>query len=651
EIQKATFNGPKDSNVEQDVIVNGIKLNGKEYLSTQYQKIDSNESNNISYIFRKFMDVDVYWIDYSKGNTAVSYVYVYNTTAKLYSVKSSETSFSFTEMSDGTYSSLFDSQQISGKTISVNAIAENISSKGILFSKMPSGGLVYKNGANLVETDTISSELANVRIFESGHETHKLSEQYDFDTIAIETEDYVKDESNPSILHAKKYTTSGVPITGDYVNTVSGTAAAEVSRFAPKNILVTSDVYLDKNFSVNDKNIVGANHIIKFVVKGALSDTALFDINQNSFRDALVVGVADARNLRNTASLLMTFKLGTHVKVSNVSVYGSIRNVKYTLNKTIYPVSSVNDLGTNINSNVTVNVLDATIAGEKGITSSDVSVKISEKLDETVGTNNNILISGDGMDGQNASENNEPKKGGNAGTVTIKNNGLLPKFYRSGVNGIGGYSLSGKYIRFKDTTNIFTVFASSESFINDVSVTKGEQSSGSVNGTQGNSLTGYSEGGTIREVSAQSSETELKIGIGSFGRIYATLNKSFTNAGDSKKWKYYDADNNLTIFGELQSNDAAKSITEGFDLGTKYNWWFDSLDDESWYNDVDGYVKPKLRDLPSDIMNKANNIYYIQDAKMEKTPVLSIYGGINPQNKFIFASYKNFNTAEGYRAS
>ncbi|MBR1890788.1 MAG: hypothetical protein IJ817_03835, partial [Clostridia bacterium] len=345
------------------------------------------------------------------------------------------------------------------------------------------------------------------------------------------------------------------------MNTVNGTAAAEVSRFAPKNILVTSDVYLDKKFSVNDKNIVGTNHIIKFVVKGALSDTALFDVNQNSFRDALVVGVADARYLRNTASLFMTSRkmmIGTTVKVSNVSVYGSIRNVKYTLNKTIYPVSSVNNLGTNINSSVTVNVLDATIAGEKGKTSSDVSVKISENLDGTDGTNNknnNILISGDGMDGQNASENNEPKKGGNAGTVTIKNNGLLPKFYRSGVNGIGGYSLSGKYRKItyqveKERSSIFHY-----DVIKNVTSSVSEAKTGSLNGLSGGSSTAFATGGTIRQVNAQSSAESLEIGIGSFGRIYAgNVNKYFMSTGAKGAWYQYNDNKKLLCFGPSTSS-------------------------------------------------------------------------------------------------
>ena len=232
----------------------------------------------------------------------------------------------------------------------------------------------------------------------------------------------------------------------------NGTAIEqELSNFKMTNIMFGSDLYLKTTLGDNSINIQGAGNVVKFV--GGVKDgkrAGFFTNNSGNLMNMYVVGMSSVDGIgRNQKATL--FVENNHAKISNVIVYGTLRNgySQYSnkkINLLFNTVSNSNQLN-NVKGFVTANSLDAKKRGES------VKVAITEKVG-IFGTlnyvdniiNTNILIAGDGQNGENGNSDGHNggngANGGRAGAIETATNSS--SYYKEGIGGIGGYGADGK---------------------------------------------------------------------------------------------------------------------------------------------------------------------------------------------------------------
>lgn len=230
-----------------------------------------------------------------------------------------------------------------------------------------------------------------------------------------------------------------------------------------KNIILIDDIKIDKSFNKNTLNLIGNSFVINYVVD-LTNGNSLFSENSANINilGANFLGMTSLRETQNPGqySLLTKTNSGT---ISNVNVYGSMRNVANVTGLQVYPFiyKSTGTLS-NAKSYITVNGLDAS-DNFKDVNAVINDTIVKENLPEISYNNyqsHNILIAGNGKSRIGITRENKVSiigitvtigveelidDGGKGGSVTVfSTSNIFNGKARAGNAGIGSYGSNGK---------------------------------------------------------------------------------------------------------------------------------------------------------------------------------------------------------------
>jgi len=243
---------------------------------------------------------------------------------------------------------------------------------------------------------------------------------------------------------AKDYVVSWTNIHKSADDPFTESAVGGADSIQVDTILLRDDVFLGSYvFGENPCNIVAANYSVRFAAAGK----SLFEKNEKAISHLALIGQVSART--SFANIFTTTNSGS---VSNLLVYGGIRNVSSTLTGTCKIVSDTVSEGSITDSVSTsfMRGLDAP-ASAVGVNGAAVAVTLSV---DTCLTSKDVIVAGNGRDGKNGSDGtrvvSETSRsgtnggnGGNGGAISNATGAHATGYYRVGIQGYAGYGGNG----------------------------------------------------------------------------------------------------------------------------------------------------------------------------------------------------------------
>ena len=377
---------------------------------------------------------------------------------------------------------------------------------------------------------------------------------------------------------------------------------AVVEQGSPtNNIIVADDLYLNNVIGKNTKNIVSANKSIHIITNS--TDASVFKSNSGKLANTVFVSNVSLRDLSKMKDATMfsvtyTVDIDEHTterrlddQISNVVLYGSYRNVNFKAGTIIPDVDC--EVGDSVKSSVSVNILDPSLVSNfesAAVANADKSV--SARI-EAKNSSNDILITGDGANGDHGKDGTRDdgmdggkgKTGGAGGTIVL-NPDVVVTFSRNGYDGIGGIGGNGENGYFKGNNYL----------------------SGEIIGRgKGGDAGSDADKTNLRKASTESSRQGFN-GIGGFGRIYASANTYYRSVNEGRasaitNWKSTFLDNNdmtsteagkqssvTTYFGYI-SNEWRAVANASFHCGDWKFWWTIEMSQSKWTNGINNRMK------------------------------------------------------------